>query len=90
MKKFKQFILPAVIVLIGAGAAFATNAAKVSDSDLVDAYYYDNTTSHCLETGIKCATSGLTLCTWTNPSTGINYVLQESDGTSCGSFLYEP
>lgn len=90
MKKFKQFLVPVVVILMGAGAAFATNTAKDSDSSLVDAYYRDNVTNKCLETGIKCATSGLTLCTWTNPDTQITHILQESDGTSCGSFLYEP
>ena len=39
MKNLKQIILPAVIVLMGTGAAFATNQAKKAGWDPGDPIY---------------------------------------------------
>ncbi len=88
MKKFKQFILPAVIVLIGAGAAFATNAAKDSDSDLVTGYYIDSSTSQCTEAEKKCSRVGTNACTWSD-ITG-SHDLYDLNGTRCDRMLFEP
>jgi len=63
MKKFKQFILPAVIVLLGAGAAFATNAAKDSQSTETG-YYIDSSTGECKASPEECTEEQGVLCTW--------------------------
>ncbi|MPM86247.1 hypothetical protein SDC9_133336 [bioreactor metagenome] len=84
MKKFKQFILPAVIVLLGAGAAFATNAAKVSNSDPPIGHYLDSSTKQCIETTKRCSYVGTNACTWDS------HKLYELSGTSCGRMLFEP
>ncbi|MEA5046862.1 MAG: DUF6520 family protein [Petrimonas sp.] len=89
MKKFKQFILPAVIVLMGAGAAFATNAAKVSDSDLVRGYYFDSSSSQCIESNKDCNPVGIEACTWTD-SQGSSHTLSRLNGTICVQMLFEP
>lgn len=88
MIKFKQFILPAVIVLMGAGAAFATNAAKVSDSDLVPGYYFDSSTSQCTAAEKECSRVGTNVCTW-NDITGSHQLFELSE-TGCVDILYEP
>ena len=90
MKKLKQFILPAVIVLLGAGAAFATNTAKASDSDLAIGHYLDSFTGQCISANVQCTTIEGPLCTWTDPATGITHELQALEGTSCGRMLFKP
>lgn len=84
MKKLKQFILPAVIVLLGAGAAFATNAAKVNDNDLVRGYYIDSSTGQCIKTDKGCVRVGINACTWSS------HDLYELSGTNCDLMLFEP
>ncbi len=84
MKKFKQLLVPAVIILMGAGAAFATNAAKDSDSSLVTGYYIDSSTGQCIETNKGCVRVGTNACTWSS------HELYELSGTSCVDMLFEP
>ena len=89
MKKFKQFLVPAVIILMGAGAAFATNAAKDSDSDLVTGYYtHSSTGSQCIAAEKKCSRSGTNICTW-NDITGSHQLFELSE-TGCVDVLFEP
>jgi hypothetical protein len=90
MKKFKSVLLLAALILIAAGAAFASNIAKSADDDSRDGYYIDNTTHQCMNSGKECTTVEGTFCTWKDPDTNIIYDLVELDGTSCGDNLYEP
>ncbi|WP_298650657.1 DUF6520 family protein [uncultured Proteiniphilum sp.] len=91
MTKFKQFLVPAVIILMGAGAAFATNAAKDSQSASVQGYRFDSVTEECIATK-QCSTIPGDICTWTDPSTSVTYSLHNRiSGTLCGNQqLYEP
>ena len=84
MTKFKQFLVPAVIILMGAGAAFATNAAKAGDSDPPIGHYLDSATDQCMTTNKVCSYAGTTACTWSS------HELYELSGTSCGRILFEP
>ena len=85
MIKFKQFLVPAVIILMGAGAAFATNAAKVSDSDPPIGHYLDSSTNQCTRATEKvCSYQGTTACTWSSIQ------LYELSETSCVRMLFEP
>ena len=90
MIKFKQFLVPAVIILMGAGAAFATNAAKESNaSDKM--YYLDSSTNQCIEIlDADCTSTSGVICTWTDPATNITHDVRQSDATGCGSFWYRP
>jgi len=91
MKKFKQLLVPAVIVLMGAGAAFATNAAKVSDSSLEDAYYFDNTTSQCVKAeNVQCSSTPGEVYTWTDDNNDTHNLSRIISSTMCGSQLYKP
>lgn len=92
MKKFKSLILPAVIILIGAGAAFATNVAENSKDASQTGYYFDSSQSKCIETDEMCSTVPGDFCTWTDPSDplGTPHILREQiNETSCGNVLYK-
>lgn len=84
MTKFKQLLVPAVVILMGAGAAFATNTAKVSDSDLESGYLLDNSTDQCVEKRTDCSPTGSIACTWES------HDLYRISGTSCDRMLFEP
>ncbi len=84
MTKFKQFLVPAVIILMGAGAAFATNTSQKSQSTETG-YYLDEFTEECKRSPVQCSTSGTTICTWSDgPNTHILY----RNGTACTEEMY--
>lgn len=87
MKKLRKVILPVAIVLIGAGAAFATNAAKVPQST-VKGYYVDRNTGECVQSPMQCKESGTILCTWSDGSETHN--LYKLNGTDCNVQLFRP
>jgi hypothetical protein len=80
MKKLRKVLLPAAIILIGAGAAFATNAAKTSDMS-EDGYYFDNSSRTCI-TPDKCSSIEGNTCTWEDAS-GTVHNLCRLDETDC-------
>ena len=90
MKKFKKFILPAVVVLMGAGAAFATNAAKDSNAS-IKMSYLDSSTNKCVEIENADCTPDLgVICTWTDPATNIIHSVRQLEASGCSNFLYRP
>jgi len=88
MKKFKQALLPAVIVLLGIGAAFATNAAQSSDSSSEPGYFFDSSSGQCIEKAMCSSTPGNT-CTWKDAS-NVTHNLRRLSGTSCPIQLSKP
>lgn len=89
MRKFRNVLLTAAIILIAAGAAFATNIAKNADGQSNPGYYIDNTSGQCLNAKKPCTTVVGDMCTWRDPATGIDYNLHQLVETSCGDFLYK-
>jgi len=89
MKKLRIVLLPVALVLIGAGAAFATNAAKNSNSMTEPGYYFNNTTRRCVETTTQCSLVGIDVCTWTD-SQGTHSLRRMINETTCGIVLYKP
>jgi len=90
MKKLRIVLLPAALILIGAGAAFATNAAKNSGNTIVPGYMKDSSTGLCVQERSDCSTSGTKLCTWKDAS-GVSHTLSEKiNETTCGNELFEP
>ena len=89
MKKLRNVFLSAAIVLIGAGAAFATNATKNSNSTTVHGYYFNNITRRCVDTNTPCSPSGTDVCTWTD-SQGTYSLYSMINETTCESILYKP
>ncbi|MGN7706898.1 DUF6520 family protein [Chryseobacterium sp. 22543] len=84
----KKLILPAALILMGAGAAFATKMNS-SKRAIVDAYRINATTGQCVDAKQKCSTNPGPSCTWSeNPSV----VLQNAPitPTMCGDELFKP
>lgn len=88
MKKLRSIFLPAVIVLLGVGAAIASHAAK-STASLVPGYYFDSSSAQCVSAGVQCSTNPGQACTWTDQS-NISHNLSRSGATMCGAPLYKP
>lgn len=90
MKTLKKRLLPAFILLIGVGAAFATNAATTSEKAIQNGYYFDNAapTVKCIRTDVKCSTQGSQYCTWTDGSQTHN-LFKKINGTMCGDQLFK-
>lgn len=89
MKKLRNVLLSAAIVLIGAGAAFATNATKNSKSTTVHGYYFNSTTGRCVDTNTPCSPSGSIVCTWKDAQ-GTHSLYNMINETTCGDVLYKP
>ncbi len=89
MKKLRTVLLSAAIVLIGAGVAFATNAAKNTGGSLVPGYLMDNSTGQCVQKRNNCSPTGSIFCTWTD-NNKVSHNLSKINGTSCVQALYEP
>lgn len=87
MKRLKSVLLPAVIVLVGIGAAFASDAMKTSQ-DLESGYYFDSSSQQCIEKDMCSSTPGNT-CTWTDAS-NVTHNLRRLSGTSCPIQLSKP
>jgi hypothetical protein len=90
MKKLKNLLLPVAVVLIGAGAAFATNTAKGTNNTLVRGYYIDNSNNQCIASSQMCSSETGDICTWTDPATSVSHNLRQLEGTSCGIVLFKP
>lgn len=90
MKKLKNLLLPVAVVLIGAGAAFATNTAKESNNSQVQGYFIDNSTGQCIASSQMCSSEPGEICTWTDPATSVSHNLRQLEGTSCGAVLFKP
>jgi hypothetical protein len=84
MKKLRILLLPAALILIGAGAAFATNVAK-SSSNTADGYFLDSSTGQCVKRGVCSNIPGNT-CMWDDGS-GTLRNLSKLSGTSCSVHL---
>ena len=88
MKKLRSIFLPAVIALLGVGAAIASHAAK-STASLASGYYFDSSSAQCVSAGVQCSTSPGQACTWTDQN-NISHNLSRSGATMCGAPLYKP
>lgn len=83
----KKLIIPAILLSIGTGAAFATNAGKASAP--VAGYRLINvggTQTLCVETGETCSDIDGPVCKWSVDGTSD---LREFDTTTmCGEVLH--
>lgn len=84
----KKLILPAALILMGAGAAFATKMNS-SKRILVDGYHINATTGQCITDNQKCSTSFGSPCTWSeDPSVILRNA--PASPTMCGDELFKP
>jgi len=87
MKSSKSFFLPAVVVLVGIGAAFATHGAKASQLSETG-YYFDSSSEVCIPKAMCSSTPGNT-CIWTDAS-NVPHNLSRLSGTDCPVQLAKP
>lgn len=93
---FKKAMMPLAVVVLGAAAAFATNAAKQSDkqSVIMDAYHYDISQpvgQRCvIVRNVDCAPGPGPVCTdlfgnqlWGSPT-------ENNQTLSCSTYLAKP
>lgn len=82
----RKFIIPVILVMTGAGAAFATNVNKAPSSTIVDGYRKTSDPMHpCDNSKIECSTVETTVCT-----DALNVPLYDFNGSGCPSQLYKP
>jgi len=76
-KNLKQALVPLAVMVFGAAAAFATNAAKQSDKAeaTMAAYYYDHSAigGKCKPVTVECNTTFGPICTNQNPDDLVQY-----------------
>lgn len=87
-----MIILPAVVLIAGVSAAFATAETKDRTTVLETGYYFNNSAPviKCISTNVQCSpiVSAAT-CQWT--SGGVTHNLQRYvNDSSCGMNLYKP
>lgn len=88
----KNLILPAFVMLIGAGTAFASGTAEKSENKLIPQFGYVSSQLGQCEFETSCDTNGNAVCTVGNTS-GNPQVKgkREVDGvTICDVLLYQP
>lgn len=89
MKNLRTLLLPAFVLLAGAGTAYATHTSEKNAAVLVDGYVYrPNEVIKCVNTRIKCDTQGEVVCT-ADVGMGTE-TLRQLVGTSCSTNLYFP
>lgn len=88
MKNLKTLLLPAVMVLAGAGSAYASHANKQNTSSPVQGYtYHSGQATPCVERSKECDTEGITVCT---VRVGlVDMDLYDYNGTTCPNKLFE-
>lgn len=87
MKEIRNFILPVAILMLGAGAAFATNSAEDVDLLLEKGYRYDSVTKKCISTNVDCSHLPNPACTWSGQPL---YRFDPLQQTMCGIQLNQP
>lgn len=84
----KKLILPAALILMGAGAAFATKMNS-SKRAIVDAYRINAVSGQCVDAKQKCSTSFGIPCTWSEDASVVLHNAPVSP-TMCGEELFKP
>ncbi|WP_087093880.1 DUF6520 family protein [Elizabethkingia anophelis] len=89
----KKMILPAFVMLIGAGAAFASQSAKASSNklQLQTGYIYSTTTNECVPIRMCSGVDG-DICTINDQVNGQPVYKLNVPGnySSCNKALYRP
>lgn len=91
MKKLRIVLLTVAVILIAAGAAFATNESKDSKNVDMFGYYYDESAPviKCIATGVPCTTDLGPACTWTDANKVTHELSRYISDTMCGDPLYQ-
>lgn len=88
MKNLKTLLLPAVMVLAGAGSAYATHANKETSKIVRPGYaFHSGENPECINTQKECDTQGNVVCQ-ADIGMGLE-TLYDYNGTSCPTALKE-
>lgn len=88
MNNLKKFLLPAVMVLAGAGSAYATHATKEDVKVIRQGYaFHAGANPECIRSSKQCDTEGDLVCTG-NVGMGAE-ILYDLNGTTCQTPLKE-
>ncbi|OCA76371.1 hypothetical protein BBI01_06670 [Chryseobacterium artocarpi] len=86
----KKLLIPAFIIVMGAGGAFANKMMNSSGKAIVNGYHI-NAAGQCVTDNQKCNTVGSIPCTWSGDT---DVVLRQEptpeNPTMCGQELFEP
>lgn len=85
----KNLILPAFVILIGAGSAFATQNAKKSDIKIAEPGYLYNSTLSVCEKKADCNSEEGDICTVNNMEGQPQVFGVSEDLTTCNRVLYQ-
>ncbi|MFP3598572.1 DUF6520 family protein [Chryseobacterium sp. SIMBA_029] len=85
----KKLMIPAALVLLGTGAAFATKAANSTKSAVIPTYRMDPESGLCVQVGQECSTIQNVVCRWTADGVTPLHSAPISP-TECGSVLFKP
>lgn len=88
MKNLKTLLLPAIMVFVGAGSAYATHANKETSKIVRPGYaYHFGEKQECIDAEKECDTQGTVTCQG-NVGMGLE-TLYDYNGTSCPTALKE-
>lgn len=85
----KKLMIPAALVLLGTGAAFATKAANTNRSTVIPTYRMDPESGLCIQVGQECSTVQNVVCRWSADGMTPLHSAPISP-TECGSVLFKP
>lgn len=86
MKNLKTILMPAVILLLGAGSAYATHYVKPSDATLVQGYAFrDGAKKECIPSSKFCDITGQYVCKG-DVGSG-EEIMYDLNGTTCPNKL---
>jgi hypothetical protein len=91
MKKNILCYLPALLFIVGTGAAYATHTSKNATVVLEMGYYFNAAAPaiKCISTPVICTTQVGQICTWTD-SNNVSHNLQRYvNDLICGMNLYK-
>lgn len=90
MKTLRGFLLPAVVITAGVGAAFATSKPANTAAVLETGYYFNSSAPmiKCIATSVQCETVPGPLCTWKDANNVTHNLQRKVNDATCGIQLY--
>ena len=85
----KKIMIPAALIFMGTGAAFAGKAASKNDSMVSPTYRIDANTGLCVQVDQTCSESNDEVCTWLGDGVTPLHAAPTSP-TECGRLLFKP
>jgi len=81
----KKILMPTLIIVMGAGAAFASNIAS-KRATVVPTYRIDAISGQCIQVEQECDNEGSFVCTWNEDDMSVLHELKVNE-TTCSQTL---